>query len=372
VTYILESLGFGKFEGNSLGSSVVRYIPRNFEVPQSIDSLGIQRIEKDVGSAGSISLILQATFPIFAFQQNPTLLTLKGGTNVSFSPPVDHAEHVLLPILSRMGVVAQILPHYRRGFYPVGGGKVQISIQGNTILQPIELVEQGKVLSITCVVYGNSDLEEPQLNFISLVEEELQKYLPSLASRGLLSAEFQNVLVHVNSSQIRSEDQNLCRQETKLNSSQKKRKKKGSHSLGAQIAIMTDTGCVFSANYLVCEKDEDNFRSAPPNIVSELMQQICHQIDSGSCVDEHTADQLLIYMALATCESTDQSGTPRESRLLCEPFIEGKSSKHLETAVYLLNDLLGPRGGHLHLETVEDTGCRLITCRGIGYTPVLS
>jgi RNA 3'-terminal phosphate cyclase len=378
VTYILESLGFGKFEGNTLGSSVVRYIPRNYSVQQSIDSLGIQRIEKDVGSAGSISLILQAIFPIFCFQPNPTLLTLKGGTNVSFSPPLDHAEHVLLPLLSRMGILAQILPHYRRGFYPVGGGKVQISIQGNsTLLQPIQLIDQGKVVSITGVVYGNCDLEEPQLNLVNLINDELRQYLHSLASRELLSSEFRGVHVQLSTSQ--DEEQSAAR-ETKLKSNdtdkgkepvkpqinQKKRKKKcTNHSLGAQIAIATDTGCVLSANYLVCERDEDIFQSSPPFIVSELMQQISHQVDTGSCVDEHTADQLLIFMALA---AGDRDQGPFESKLLCEPFVEGKSSQHLETAVYLLNELLGPRGCHLHLETTSDTGCRLITCRGIGYS----
>jgi RNA 3'-terminal phosphate cyclase len=404
VTYIIESLGFGKLEGNTLKSPTVRYLPRNIVHQHSTDP---QRIEKDVGSAGSISLVLQAILPIFLFQssQSPTELIIKGGTNVNFSPPIDHFENVLLPLLSRMGVNVQLISGYRRGYFPIGGGRVQLSIQANSheCLEPLVLVEQGMIESINCVIYGNDDLEDSLLRLKVRIEEALLEYVASLTSshetrrplHGIISPHFQGITFHSStvspltsalspSSLECAEDKTP--QETKSHRSvsssvprrkggvvsstqggeyiqKKKQKKNSDHSLGAQITLLTSTGCVLSSNYFLCERNEDILFTAPETITSELMSRVHHLVGSRSCVDEQTADQLLVYMALA-------NSTNGESRILCEPFVNGRSSQHLETAVYVLNELLGSRGCHLQIETEEDTGCRLVTCCGIGYRSV--
>jgi RNA 3'-terminal phosphate cyclase (ATP) len=54
-------------------------------------------------------------------------------------------EHVFLPTVARMGVHAQIDLN-QWGFYPVGGGGVQVVIQGRGgSLRPITLTERGEV-----------------------------------------------------------------------------------------------------------------------------------------------------------------------------------------------------------------------------------
>jgi RNA 3'-terminal phosphate cyclase (ATP) len=58
---------------------------------------------------------------------------------------VSYLTHVFLPTLARMGVQAQI-ELARWGFYPAGGGEIQVQIEGKAKLAPIQLTEQGKLL----------------------------------------------------------------------------------------------------------------------------------------------------------------------------------------------------------------------------------
>lgn len=82
----------------------------------------------DVGTAGSISLVLQALMPTAAFSAGGAEFEITGGTDVRWSPTVDYVRFVILPILSRLGYSAE-LRLLRRGHYPKGGGKVWMKIQ---------------------------------------------------------------------------------------------------------------------------------------------------------------------------------------------------------------------------------------------------
>jgi RNA 3'-terminal phosphate cyclase len=47
-------------------------------------------------------------------------LELRGGTDVSFSPPIDFTKRLLVPALESMGAGVGV-ELVRRGFYPKGG-----------------------------------------------------------------------------------------------------------------------------------------------------------------------------------------------------------------------------------------------------------
>jgi RNA 3'-terminal phosphate cyclase (ATP) len=102
-----------------------------------------------VGTAGSATLVLQTILPallISGDQNQQTRLTLEGGTHNPFAPPFDFLAKAFLPLLQRMG--AQVEAGLERyGFYPAGGGKIEISIKPAKGLEPIELNERGKILS---------------------------------------------------------------------------------------------------------------------------------------------------------------------------------------------------------------------------------
>ena len=79
------------------------------------------------GSAGAVSLILQALLPPLALAGGESRARLKGGTHVPWSPSCHYVQHVYLPMLARLGVRAEVnLEAW--GFYPAGGGEVSATI----------------------------------------------------------------------------------------------------------------------------------------------------------------------------------------------------------------------------------------------------
>ncbi len=99
------------------------------------------------GSAGAITLVLQSILLPLALAKGPSRVTLRGGTSVAWSPPAYYLEHVLLPTLARVGVHAQssLVAH---GWYPVGGGQLELTVQGDAILTGVDLTERGELRDI--------------------------------------------------------------------------------------------------------------------------------------------------------------------------------------------------------------------------------
>lgn len=95
-----------------------------------------------VGTAGSTGLVLQTVLMPLALADAPSRLVLEGGTHNIHAPPFDFIERVFLPLLNRMGprVTARLV---RPGFYPAGGGRIEMEIEPCPALKPIELTERG-------------------------------------------------------------------------------------------------------------------------------------------------------------------------------------------------------------------------------------
>jgi RNA 3'-phosphate cyclase len=81
----------------------------------------------DVGTAGSVTLVLQALLPVLACAPEPARVTVVGGTDVRAAPPFDYLCHVLLALLGRMGISVECRV-IRRGYYPRGGGEVEVAV----------------------------------------------------------------------------------------------------------------------------------------------------------------------------------------------------------------------------------------------------
>jgi RNA 3'-terminal phosphate cyclase (ATP) len=100
-----------------------------------------------VGTAGSTSLVLQTVLPALMLAEAPSRLVLEGGTHNIYAPPFDFIDRVFLPVINRMGprVGARLLRH---GFYPAGGGKVQMEIEPCDSLERLDLHDRGALLSV--------------------------------------------------------------------------------------------------------------------------------------------------------------------------------------------------------------------------------
>ena len=80
----------------------------------------------DIGTAGSVSLMLQCLTPLLMFNNEPSTLSIKGGTAVKWSPPISFIQNVFYPALGKMGADLDVRLE-RHGFYPRGGGEVTIN-----------------------------------------------------------------------------------------------------------------------------------------------------------------------------------------------------------------------------------------------------
>ncbi len=105
----------------------------------------------DVGTAGSVTLVLQAVLPALIAGRERAHVVVVGGTDVRWSPPVDYLREVVLPLIGRIGAKVR-LEVLRRGYYPRGGGEVHAEIVP-AALQPIQLSESGVLESLNARVH---------------------------------------------------------------------------------------------------------------------------------------------------------------------------------------------------------------------------
>lgn len=128
----------GKVEGATLGSTLLTFHPGPVQPGEYQFDVSSLR-----ASAGSTGLILQTLLPILSFAGRPSRLTLRGGTDVQMSPPADDLRSVFLPTLSPMGIQAE-MEIISRGFYPVGGGQVEVRVHPAALpLRPLTIEERG-------------------------------------------------------------------------------------------------------------------------------------------------------------------------------------------------------------------------------------
>ncbi|MBN1313635.1 MAG: RNA 3'-phosphate cyclase [Anaerolineae bacterium] len=133
-------------EGAAIESTQLTFAPRQPASPGSY-TFDISQLSGR-GSAGAVTLLLQAILLPLALAAQPSTLLLRGGTHVAWSPPVHYLQWVLLPTLVQIGLNASI-KHEKWGWYPKGGGEVRVDIQGRAELCGIELTERGELLDLT-------------------------------------------------------------------------------------------------------------------------------------------------------------------------------------------------------------------------------
>ena len=131
-----------KVEGLRLGSTKIIFYP------------GVPRPGKfffDVGTAGSVTLVLQSILPVLTLVDGSFEVKIRGGTDVPWSPPIDYFRYVLKPILHMMGFDFDVEIR-SRGFYPKGGGEIVVRGDGCE-LRSISIKDRGKLLEIGASIW---------------------------------------------------------------------------------------------------------------------------------------------------------------------------------------------------------------------------
>ncbi|WP_459202303.1 RNA 3'-terminal phosphate cyclase [Methanococcus sp. CF] len=153
-------------EGLLKGSETLVFYPKEITA---------KNFEIDIKTAGSISLVIQSILPITLAIDKPVEITLIGGTNVEFSPPIDYIKNITLKFLENIGINSE-LSVLNRGLFPEGGGTVKITLKPSKIIS-YELIE-------------NENIDIKGIIFNQNLDETISKRIRKSASDILLNSGF--------------------------------------------------------------------------------------------------------------------------------------------------------------------------------------
>ncbi|MBI3043465.1 MAG: RNA 3'-terminal phosphate cyclase [Betaproteobacteria bacterium] len=263
-------------EGLELGSTAVAFDPGALEG-------GAYRF--DVGTAGSVTLVLQAVLPVLLASRVPSSLGITGGTDIRQSPPIDYLGEVLLRHLARMGAAVR-LGVTKRGYYPRGGGEVAVEI-ASARLHPLRAPSAGALRAVRGIAHVS--------NLPAHIPERMRD-----AALGQLGAF--RAIARIATPVLADAD---------------------AIGRGGAIVVWAETEYTVLGAARVAE------RGVRAEALGEAVGwELRTDLDAGVTVDRHAADQLLVYLALAGGEST---------------FTVRELTSHTRTAMWLIGRFLPVR-----------------------------
>jgi len=283
----------GVVENAVVGSKEITYIPRK--------RFNGGEYHWDIGTAGSTTMFAQALLPLACFAEKPSKFRLEGGLFQDFAPSAYHMKSILLPLLKKMGIQAE-LEIIRPGYVPKGKGIIEIEVEPIEKLKPFNLIEQGKITSINGIALS-SHLEEKKVS-----QRMAQECRKTLNAQGY-KAEIEEIY------------------------------DKSSLQEGAVLAIYADT----SSGSIIGSDRAGRPGRRSESIGRYVAQNFMEDVNTGAAVDRYIADQLIIYAGLA--EGISRYSIPR-------------ITEHVETNLWLIEEFLGARtkiSGNLIIE-IEGIG----------------
>ncbi len=246
------------------------------------------RVEAEIGTAGSIPMLLMAVLPVCAFaEQAVELHVSKGGTDVSHSPTINYLRFVLLPMLKHMGLDASLVVH-KYGYYPKGMGETTLTVQPCQSLRALNLENFGNMRTMkgvsTCTFLEDRKVAERQA-------KTANEYLKT---KGLAA----NIQV--------------------VNDRSNPLQKGSSITLWAE----TDTDTIIGADAI------GELKKPSEAVGREAAEKLHTEIVAKPTVDVHLADMLIPYIALARGNSV---------------FLAREVTEHLETNIWLAEKMLNVR-----------------------------
>ena len=294
----VAQMAVGRLDGASVGGTDFAFFPSG--------CLRGGRYLWDIGTAGSTTMLALTMLPLAAFADQPSRFEIHGGLFQDFAPSAFQLQYVLMPLLARMGLRAE-LRILRPGFVPRGGGVIELTVQpASGTLRPLVLLDQGRVQRVRGTALS-SHLRRQR------VSDRMAERCRERLIAGGMDAQIE----------IDARYDDTAPQP------------------GAALAVCAecDTDCIMGAD-----------RAGAPGRPSEaIAEKVAHMLladlGSGATVDRHLADQLVLFAALA-------DGTS-------EYIIPGVTA-HVQANCWLVAEVLGA--------AVEFSDHHL-RIRGIGYRP---
>ncbi len=276
-----KAISNAEVEGDHLGSQTVSFRPGKIQAGD---------YHFAVGSAGSTTLIFQVVLLPLLMAERASTVQFEGGTHNGMAPSFDFIEHSFLPILSTLGCNIEVaLEQY--GFYPVGGGRWQASIEPlQETIKPLTLVDRGKLLGHQAVAISSKIPEHVGARELAQVQQEC----------GWSQAQLHQKTVH----------------------------SMGPGNVMYLLKKMSNSTAVFTA---FGEK-----RVKAEQVARKAIESFMEFNQSRATVCEHLADQLILPLALG------QGGVFRTT----------KPSMHLRTNIDVVQQMTGV---HIDVSQIDDT-----------------
>lgn len=272
----------------------------------------------DAITAGATTLLLQVALPLLAFSRDPapTSLTLLGGTNATQAPQADYAQRVLLPFCRRAFGVEADLHIARRGYYPRGGGRLDVLVRPVAgPLTPVTLLERGAVKRVGGIAHVAG---VPR----ALAEQMAQGARDVLGTYPAL----EDVDIDIEYTRERNDN---------------------TSGAGSGVVLWAELeGGGIIGGSAVGKKG-----ASAASKGEEAARELVKGLTNGGCVDEWLQDQVIIFMALAAGESSLNVG-------------KDDLTLHTKTAIWVAEQLTEAR----FTVTTNDAGLHIVRCQGMGYT----
>lgn len=282
----------GTTQGVAVGSSEFTFIPGK--------RIRGGSFAWNIGTAGSTTMLALSILPLACFAESPVTAQITGGVFQDFAPSPHHMQHVLAPFLRHMGVTVE-LRLIRAGYVPQGSGVIELDVQpARDGLQSLVMTEQGAVRQIGGVAFA-SHLEERQVS--ERMASTCEAHLAAAGFSATIARVADTTAVHA----------------------------------GASLAAWAET----STGWVLGADRAGALRRSSESIGRFVATTLLEDMNAGATVDRHTADQLILFAALA--HGVSRYRTPRHT-------------DHIDSNLWLIEQF-GARG-HLQQRDIVIEGIR--------------
>ena len=216
----------------------------------------------DIGTAGSTTMLGLGILPVLAFASSAVNVELRGGLFQDYAPSVFHLQHVMLPLLHRMGLEVELVME-RPGYVPRGEGIVRLAVQpARKPLRHLRIEETGTVTRVWGIALS-SHLEKRH------VSERMADAAREVLGRAGHKA---NIDVQYDRESLQA---------------------------GAVLALFADLG----EEVRLGADQAGALRRTAEFIGKHVAKQLLEDMKTGATVDRFAADQIIPFAALAEGES---------------------------------------------------------------------
>ncbi|PIN75403.1 RNA 3'-phosphate cyclase [Candidatus Woesearchaeota archaeon CG10_big_fil_rev_8_21_14_0_10_36_11] len=264
------------------------------------------RYEIDIGTAGSITLLLQALILPSLFAPSKVTLHIKGGTCGKWQASVDYLQNVLLPHVTKF--VEKIeLKILRRGYYPKGEGEVELEISPKYKIKNFDTV--------------SSFIEEINVPRINLTTQGTLEQI-----KGIVNVSFELQNKNVGERIVQSAEGELKKNGVPINV-----RVDYTHapSIGGEIVIWAiysvDGDVNFDNPTRLGSSELIEQGKTSESIGKEAAEELQEELESGAAVDTYLADQLIPFMGLlpgSTITVREISNHAKTNMYVVEKFLD--------------------------------------------------